>query len=183
MSDIRVTARLSDGIHATAQIANVVKEPADAYTGEYTVTAPTTDDLVLPTKDKLMADDLTIRQSAEIYTGETTISVKDSDVVLNTENKLMPSNVTLKQGFPRYNGPYSLTLSNSGTHNFLVKGRYCDQNIQVVQPYVRYNGPYYFEVEDESVNILLANEVVQGMLIVDISAVEALANQISEVVG
>lgn len=62
MSDFRVNTRLSGGIHATAQIANVVEIPVapDVYTGEYNVTAPSDGELVLPTKDKLMLDDLTI---------------------------------------------------------------------------------------------------------------------------
>ena len=62
MSDIKVTAKLSGGINATAQIANVVEIPVapDVYTGEYNVTAPSDGELVLPTKDKLMMDDVTI---------------------------------------------------------------------------------------------------------------------------
>lgn len=68
MSDINVTAKLSDGIHATAQIANVVEIPVapDVYTGEYDITAPSEGSLTLPTKDKLMMDDVTIKANHEI---------------------------------------------------------------------------------------------------------------------
>ena len=68
MSEIRVTAHLSDGIQANAELGKIVEVPVgpDIYTGEYTVTAPSDGDLVLPTNDKLMEDDLTISANHEI---------------------------------------------------------------------------------------------------------------------
>ena len=60
--EIKVNAMLSKPFKAEAQFGRIVEVPvgADKYEGEYTITAPSTDDLVLPTKDKLMADDVTI---------------------------------------------------------------------------------------------------------------------------
>lgn len=65
--DIKANARLNQGINVTAEIGNIKEIPVDpdTYTGEYTVTAPSTDDLVLPTKDKLMMDDVTIEALKE----------------------------------------------------------------------------------------------------------------------
>lgn len=68
MSEIKVTAHLSDGIQATADLGKIVEVPVgpDIYTGDYTVTAPSERDLVLPTKDKLMEDDVTVKTNHEI---------------------------------------------------------------------------------------------------------------------
>ena len=68
MSEIKVTAHLSDGIKATAELGKIVEVPVgpDVYTGEYNVTAPSDGNLVLPTKGKLMDDDLTINANHEI---------------------------------------------------------------------------------------------------------------------
>lgn len=43
-----------------------IKQGYESYTGDYTVTAPSKGDLVLPTKDKLMEDDVTISANYEI---------------------------------------------------------------------------------------------------------------------
>lgn len=60
------------------------------YTGEYTVTAPSTDDLVLPTKDKLMEDDVTVEANHEIedelLTGNFTSDVYYNDRVTVLKN-------------------------------------------------------------------------------------------------
>ena len=70
MSEIKVTAHLSDGIQATANLGRIVEVPVgpDIYTGDYTVTAPSTGDLVLPTKDKLMAEDVMIKADQSLST-------------------------------------------------------------------------------------------------------------------
>lgn len=63
MPDIRVKAKLTGGIiNAKAEFGRMVEVPVgpDVYTGDYIVTAPSDGDLVLPTKDKLMEDDVTI---------------------------------------------------------------------------------------------------------------------------
>ena len=61
MRDIEVTARLETGIRVKAEMGSIKEIPVgpDTYTGEYTVT-PSTEPITLPTKDKLMADDLMI---------------------------------------------------------------------------------------------------------------------------
>ena len=62
MSDIRVKAKLTGGaLKANAVLGRLVEVPVgpDTYTGEYTVT-PSAEPITLPTKDKLMADDLIV---------------------------------------------------------------------------------------------------------------------------
>lgn len=61
MSEIKVTAHLSDGIQATADLGKIVEVPVgpDIYTGEYEVT-PSEEPITLPTKDKLMENDLVV---------------------------------------------------------------------------------------------------------------------------
>lgn len=87
MSEIKVTAHLSDGIQATANLGRIVEVPVgpDIYTGDYTVTAPSDGDLVLPTKDNLMEEDVTIKANHEIedalLTGDFTSDVYYNDRV------------------------------------------------------------------------------------------------------
>lgn len=61
MSEIKVTAHLSDGIKADAELGKIVEVPVgpDVYTGEYEVT-PSEEPITLPTKDKLMEQDLIV---------------------------------------------------------------------------------------------------------------------------
>lgn len=61
MSEIKVTAHLSDGIQATADLGKIVEVPVgpDVYTGEYEV-IPSEEPITLPTKDKLMENDLVV---------------------------------------------------------------------------------------------------------------------------
>lgn len=71
MSEIKVTAHLSDGIQATAELGKIVEVPVgpDIYTGEYNI--PLTDeDIVLEAKGKLMEEDVTIEGGTweKIYT-------------------------------------------------------------------------------------------------------------------
>lgn len=90
--DIKAKAILNQGINAIAKIGNIKEIPVgpDLYGGSYTVTAPSTDDLVLPTKDKLMADDLTIEANHEIedelLTGNFTSDVYYNDRVTVLKN-------------------------------------------------------------------------------------------------
>ena len=69
--DIKANARLNQGINAVAEIGTIKEIPVgpDTYTGEYEVTAPTDGDLVLPTKDKLMENDIMIEANHEIEDG------------------------------------------------------------------------------------------------------------------
>ena len=59
--DIKAKAILNQGINAIAEIGNIKEIPVgpDIYTGEYEV-IPSEEPIILPTKNKLMEEDLTI---------------------------------------------------------------------------------------------------------------------------
>jgi len=216
--DIKVKASVTHRtIKSTGKVGFIRSvDESEPYTGSYDVTVLNT--TVLPTNNKRMTSDLTVRQGAETYTGATTVNAEFTDVVLNTQNKLVQSNITVKQGIPKYTGPYSMRLDLPGTHNFAVKDKYCDKNIQVVQPYIPYSGPMTINVTNENIVKVFANEWINGVvfinqgiplyegqtyyfledsnieieaigkrfdsnIVIDISDVETLADEISEVVG
>lgn len=216
--DIKVKASVTHRtIKSTGKVGFIRSvDTSEPYTGSYDVTVLNT--TVLPTNNKRMASDLTVRQGAETYTGATTVNAEFTDVVLNTQNKLVQSNITVKQGIPKYTGPYSMQIDLPGAHNFAVKDKYCDKNIQVVQPFIPYAGPMNFTVTDSTLVQVFANEWINGVMFinqgiplyegstsftivdsgltiatngkrlnsditVDISALETLAEEISEVVG
>jgi len=166
MKDIKVTASIKHGdIKASGKVGFIRDiDTSEPYTGSYDVTVVNTQ--VLPTKDKRMTSNLTVRQGAETYTGATEVSVRDTDVVINTANKLVPSNITLKQGFPRYRGPYSLNLTNPGVHHLLVDGKFCDEDIHITQPYTHYSGPMTFTVVNEDITQVFANEWINGVMFI-----------------
>lgn len=71
MRDIEVTARLENNIRAEADLGVIKEVPVgpDIYAGEYDVAAPSDGELTLPTKDKMMMDDVTIEANHEIEDG------------------------------------------------------------------------------------------------------------------
>jgi hypothetical protein len=96
MSDIRVTAKLSGGIHATAQIANVVEIPVapDVYTGEYEISV-TDSDVTIFIKDKMASDNITIQQGIPLYAGATSYVIEDSGLTIATNGKRFNSDITV----------------------------------------------------------------------------------------
>lgn len=68
MKDIEVHAHLSNRLKVNASVGTVKEIPVgpDLYGGSYTVTAPSTDDLVLPTKNKLMEENVVVKANHEI---------------------------------------------------------------------------------------------------------------------
>jgi hypothetical protein len=96
MSDIRVTARLSDSINATAQIANVVEIPVapDVYAGVYEINV-TDSDVAIPIKDKMASDNITVHQGIPIYTGATSYVIEDSGLTIATNGKRLNSDITV----------------------------------------------------------------------------------------
>lgn len=184
MKDIKVKASIKhnniDAVGSVGFIRDI--DTSEPYEGSYDVSVINTQ--ILPTSGKRMTADLTIRQGADTYTGATTISVMDSDVVINTQNKLMPSNVTLKQGYPRYTGLVSFDASNlNGTANLVTKDKYLTSNIQISNNMSYFPGPYNYTIEDEGLLLITRNMRLRNYITVDISALEALADEISEVVG
>lgn len=123
MSDINVTARLSDGIHATAQIANVVEIPVapDVYTGEYNIVAPSEGGLTLPTKDKLMMDDVTI-ESLKEWTDP--VLIADETLTANATQKAystLPNGEQFK--FDRITVEFSNVMqNNNGFRTYYNRG-------------------------------------------------------------
>lgn len=67
MRDIEVTARLETGIRVKAEMGSIKEIPVgpDIYEGLYDITAPSEGSLTLPTKDKLMTDDVTVETNHE----------------------------------------------------------------------------------------------------------------------
>ena len=165
--DIKVKASVTHRtIKSTGKVGFIRSvDESEPYTGSYDVTIVNTQ--VLPTNNKRMTSDLTVRQGAETYTGATTVNAEFTDVVLNTQNKLVQSNITVKQGIPKYTGPYSMQIDLPGTHNLAVKDKYCDKNIQVVQPYGPYSGPMNFTVRDSTIVQVFANEWINGVMFIN----------------
>lgn len=113
MSEIKVTAHLSDGIKANADLGKIVEVPVgpDIYTGDYTVTAPSDGNLVLPTKDKLMEDDVMVEANHEIedelLTGNLTSDVYYNDRITSVRDSAFKR----VEGIKVLNLPYVSTLS------------------------------------------------------------------------
>lgn len=184
MKDIKVTAYIKhNNINAVGGVGFIRDiDTSEPYEGSYDVSVVNTQ--ILPTNGKRMAADLTIRQGADTYTGATTLSVTDSDVVINTQNKLVQSNITLKQGYPKYRGLTTYDASSlNGTAILNTKDTYLTQNIQISNNMSYFPGPYSYVIEDEGLFLITRNMRMRNFITVDISALEALADEISEVVG
>ncbi len=151
MSEIKVTAHLSDGIKATGSLGKVVEVPvsAEPYTGDYDISV-TDSDVVIPIQNKIATDDITVHQGrAEVptYSGQNTFTVTDADITVQSKGFKFDDNLTVNQGIPLYTGATSFTIVDSGL-TIATNGKRLNSDITV-----------------------------------DISALEALAEDISEVVG
>ena len=227
--DIKVKASVTHRtIKSTGKVGFIRSvDESEPYTGSYDITVLNT--TVLPTNNKRMTSDLTVRQGAETYTGATTVSVEYSDVVLNTQNKLIQSNITVKQGFPSWTPPswwpsswikanryeigpgldYDLELDTKNT--ILTKDIYVknnvptyagqtyfevtdtltiptygfkfDDDLTVVNGVPLYRGATSFTIVDSGLTIATNGKRLNSDITVDISALETLATEISEVVG
>lgn len=113
MSEIRVTAHLSDSIQATADLGKIVEVPVgpDIYTGEYNI--PLTDeDIVLETKGKLMEEDVTIEGAhGKRYTVDGLVSGEEpsGDIVLN--GTVLNSQVFYNSQITSITAPHVTTIS------------------------------------------------------------------------
>lgn len=114
MKDIEVHAHLSNRLKVNASVGTVKEIPVgpDIYTGDYTVTAPSDGDLVLPTKDKLMEENVTIKANHEIedelLTGNLTSDVYYNDRVTVLKNSAFKET----KGIKVIKLPYLSTLAS-----------------------------------------------------------------------
>jgi len=122
MSEIKVTAHFSDGIKATGSLGKVVEVPVsiEPYTGDYNISV-TDSDVIIPIKDKMASDNITIHQGrAEVptYQGQSTFTVTDADITVQSKGFKFDENLTIKQGraeVPNYTGLYSVKVNNTQT--------------------------------------------------------------------
>ena len=140
MSEIRVTAHLSDGIQATADLGKIVEVPVgpDIYTGEYTVTAPSNGNLVLPTENKLMEDDVTIEANHEI----------EDALIQNTElNEYVNDRVTYVEGYKFYRTKIKVIRLPNATEcgNSAFGGNAQSMIEELYAPKMKRSGNYAFE--------------------------------------
>lgn len=117
--EIKANAVLSKPFKAEAQFGRIVEVPvgADKYEGEYTITAPSTDDLIISTKDKLMMGDVTVEANHEIedaliqntamdeYVNDRVTEITKGFLFAQTNiKKIYLPNVTILNGQQCFNG-------------------------------------------------------------------------------
>lgn len=90
--------------------------------------------------------------------------------------------VTIEVDTPVYTGDTNITVTNSDV-TLQTKGKKIETNISIAQGIPEYSGATTFKVTDNNIIIATNGKRLNSDITVDISDVETLAEEISEVVG
>lgn len=150
------------------------------YTGDTDIYYPSVESITLPTRNKILRDNIEFRQN--VYNGSTQISLLGESVRIDVGTKYCPTGIEVVNGFPLYTGPKSVFVTDS-TVTLATNGKRLDSDITISQGIPLYTGATSYVIEDSGLTIATNGKRLNSNITVDISALETLADEISEVVG
>lgn len=158
-----------------------VRQGAETYTGATTVNAEFTD-VVLNTQNKLVQSNITVKQGIPKYTGPYSMQIDlPGTHVFSVKDKYCDQNIQVVQPFVPYTGPMTINVIESVVKVFA--NEWINGVVFINQGIPLYEGQTYFEVADSGITIEANGKRFDSDITIDISALETLAEEISEVVG
>jgi hypothetical protein len=177
---LNTTVLPTDGKRMTSDLT--VRQGAETYTGATTVNAEFTD-VVLNTQNKLVQSNITVKQGIPKYTGPYSMRL-DLPGTHNfaVKDKYCDKNIQVVQPFVPYGGPMNFTVIDS-TIVQVFANEWINGVMFINQGIPLYEGSTSFTIVDSGLTIATNGKRLNSDITVDISALEALAEEISEVVG
>lgn len=158
-----------------------VRQGAETYTGATTVSVEASD-VVVNTMNKLMPSNITVKQGFERYRGPYQLTLDNYGThVLTVKDKYCDQNIQVTQPYTRYTGPMTINVTESVVKVFA--NEWINGVVFINQAIPLYEGQTYFEVADGGITIEANGKRFDSDITIDISDLEALAEEISEVVG
>lgn len=159
-----------------------VRQGAETYTGATTVNAEFTD-VVLNTQNKLVQSNITVRQGIPKYTGPYSMRLDlPGTHTFAVKDKYCDRNIQVVQPYIPYSGPMTITVTNENIVKVFAN-EWINGVVFVNQGIPLYEGQAYYFLEDSNIEIEATGKRFDSNIVIDISDVETLAEEISEVVG
>lgn len=176
---VNTTVLPTDGKRMTSDLT--VRQGAETYTGATTVNAEFTD-VVLNTQNKLVQSNITVKQGIPKYTGPYSMRLDlPGTHTFAVKDKYCDRNIQVVQPYVPYSGPMTINVIESVVKVFA--NEWINGVVFINQGIPLYEGQTYFEVADNDITIEANGKRFDSDITIDISALETLADEISEVVG
>lgn len=177
---VNTTVLPTDGKRMTSDLT--VRQGAETYTGATTVSVEYSD-VVLNTQNKLVQNNITVKQGIPKYTGPYSMRLDlPGTHNLAVKDKYCDKNIQVVQPFIPYSGPMNFTVTDS-TIVQVFANEWINGVMFINQGIPLYEGSTSFTIVDSGLTIATNGKRLNSDITVDISALEALAEDISEVVG